>query len=65
MTIDFIENNNLYLEYNPNIGGSIFKFQAKINNKKYNIFRSYNKRQTKNIALIFQDIFQLSLILEL
>ena len=57
MTIDFIENNNLYLEYNPNIGGSIFKFQAKINNKKYNIFRSYNKRATKKYSSYFSGYF--------
>ena len=34
MKLGTLENNYLYLEYCPNIGDSIFKFQAKSNNKK-------------------------------
>ena len=45
MKLGTLENNYLYLEYCPNIGGSIFKFQAKSNNKNLDIFRSFNKKK--------------------
>ena len=43
MNLGTLENNYLYLKYCPSIGGSIFKFQAKSNNKNLDIFRSFNK----------------------
>ena len=63
MKLGTLENNYLYLEYCPKIGGSIFKFQAKFNNKNLDIFRSFNKKKKVNIVHIFQDIFLLFLIL--
>ena len=57
MARDFLENNHLYLEYNPDVGGSIFKFQVKINNKKYDVFRSYNKRKTLKYNSYFSGYF--------
>ena len=65
MKLGTLENNYLYLEYCPNIGGSIFKFQAKSNNKNLDIFRSFNKKKKVNIVHIFQDIFLLFLTLGL
>ena len=64
MKLGTLENNYLYLEYCPSIGGSIFKFQAKSNNKNLDIFRSFNKKKV-NIVHIFQDIFLLFLTLGL
>ena len=57
MKIGILENDKLYIEYNPDIGGSIFKFQAKLHNQKYDIFRRFNKRVGKaKSLLIFVEI---------
>ena len=37
MQLGILENNNLYLEYCPDVGGSIFKFQAKVKDNKIDI----------------------------
>ena len=39
-----LENDKLYLEYNSNIGGSIFKFQAK---NYQNIYYNFNTIKSK------------------
>ena len=52
-----LENDKLYLEYNSNIGGSIFKFQAKLNDQKYDIFRRFNKRNIKKYSSYFSGYF--------
>ena len=34
MQLGILENDKLYLEYCPDVGGSIFKFQAKVKDNK-------------------------------
>ena len=57
MKIGILENDKLYIEYNPDIGGSIFKFQAKLHNQKYDIFRRFNKRNIKKYSSYFAGYF--------
>ena len=57
MKLGILENKKFYLEYNPKIGGSIFKFQGKLNNRKLDIFRSFNKKNIKKFSSYFSGYF--------
>ncbi len=57
MKIGVIKNKYLHLEYSPDIGGSIFKFQAIKNKKKIDIFRRFKKKEIKKYSSYFSGYF--------
>ena len=57
MQLGVLENDKLYLEYCPDVGGSIFKFQAKVKDNKIDIFRGFNKRKIGKYSSYFSGYF--------
>ncbi len=57
MQLGVLENDKLYLEYCPDVGGSIFKFQAKVKDNKIDIFRGFKKRKIGKYSSYFSGYF--------